>query len=111
MPKYLISGSFGAQLTLYCHLAQPEFYSGLFLGAPYFKHKDEDEHRKIMPLVNIIATCCNRHFRMNFGFDTRQKAHVEHWDLDPRHLGMSISMHTLFEFVRSIDNITQNSLF
>jgi alpha-beta hydrolase superfamily lysophospholipase len=111
VPKFIISGSFGGQLALYCHLARPKFYSGLCLGAPYFRHRDEDGHRKIMPLVHLIASCSNRHYRMNFGYDTRQKAHVEHWDLDPKHLGMSISMHTLIEFVRSLDNINNNNLF
>ena len=111
VPIFIISGSFGGQLALYCHLARPDFYSGLLLGAPYFKHRDEDGQRKVMPLVRLIAKCFNRHALMNFGYDTRQKAHVEHWDLDPKHIGMRISMHTLIEFVRSLDNINENKLF
>ena len=47
-----------------------------------------------MPFVNLLAICF-KHYRMNFKYDTRQKPHVEHWDLDPKHLGMTISMHTI----------------
>jgi esterase/lipase len=63
-----------------------------------------------MPLVDVLALCC-KHYRMSFGYDTRQKPHVEHWDLDPKHLGMAISMHTLQEFVRTLDNINNKNLF
>lgn len=72
----------------------PGFFAGLCLTAPYLRHRDEEEQRQLMPLVHIIALCC-KHYRMSFGYDTRQKPHVEHWDLDPKHLGMAISMHTL----------------
>jgi alpha-beta hydrolase superfamily lysophospholipase len=110
-PIYIMSGSFGGQLALYSHLAKPDFYSGICIGAPYFRHKDEEEQRKLMPVVYLLARCFNRHYRMNFGYDTKQKPHVEHWDKDPKHLGMSMSMHTIIEFVRSLDHINQNDLF
>ena len=111
VPKYLMSGSFGSQIILYCHLDKPHFYQGICPGAPYFRHRDEEDHRKIMWLINLITKLFSRHYRMNFGYDTRQKPHVEHWDLDNKHLGMSISMHTILEFVRSLDNINHHDLF
>ena len=110
-PVYIMSGSFGGQLALYCHLARPEFYSGICLGAPYFRHVDEEGQRKLMPVVNFLARFINRHYRMSFGYDTNQKPHVEHWDKDPKHLGMCMSMHTILEFVRSLDNINSKDLF
>ena len=64
-----------------------------------------------MPVVHFLARFINRHYRMNFGYDTKQKPHVEHWDKDKKHLGMSMSMHTILEFVRSLDNINENELF
>lgn len=107
----MMSGSFGAQLALYCQIAKPQFYTGMCLGGPYFRHKDEEGQRKLMPIVNFLARFINRHYRMSFGYDTNQKPHVEHWDKDPKHLGMCMSMHTILEFVRSLDNINDQNLF
>ena len=45
------------------------------------------------------------------GYDTHQKTHVMHWDFDPKHLGMSISLHTILEFIRSTDYIITNNTF
>jgi len=111
VPKYLMSGSFGGQLIMYCHLKCPDFYTGIVPQAPYFRHRDEENIRKWMIAINFISNYFDRHFRINFGYDTRQKAHVQHWDFDKKHLGMTISMHTLLEFVRSLEDINSNQLF
>jgi len=90
----MLSGSFGSQLILNAYLLDPKFYSGLIMGGPYFRHKDEDFLTKFNPIIDLIGFFLG-HFRINMGYDTNQKPHVEHWDFDPKHLGMSISLHTL----------------
>ena len=71
VPKFMLSGSFGAQLILYCHLKKPDFYTGIAMGGPYFRHHDEELHQKLMPYINFITNFVNRDYRMNFGYDTK----------------------------------------
>ena len=107
----MLSGSFGAQLILYSHLKKPDFYTGIAMGGPYFRHRDEDVHQKLMPYINFVTHFVNRDYRMNFGYDTKQKPHIEHWDKDPQHLGMCMAVHTIQEFVRSLKKINGENLF
>jgi len=72
-PKFLLSGSFGAQIILYNYVSNPSFYTGLIFGAPYFRHKEEEEQRKALPALTAMAAVMGREHKINFGYDTRQK--------------------------------------